>query len=128
MWGTDTEDEGVPSRATTCTDPLGPELPLEAVGFLTATTRVVTETVVPLPLGLAVLDFEKKPRSEVACLGACMIMRGRPESSALGDCTPEMTGYHERWYLEVVNMIAGPARQDCNGSRRTSIKSRFKED
>ena len=67
-------DAGVPSRATMCTDPLGPALgPGVLAGvaaFFTATTRFVTVTVVVLFVGFEVLDLEKKERSEVAGRGA----------------------------------------------------------
>lgn len=55
----DVEEEGVASRATTVTAP--PCAGLETAGVRFATTRVVT--VVPLPAGFVVFDFEKKLKS-----------------------------------------------------------------
>lgn len=73
LCSTEAEEDGVPSRATTCADPPDTEGRLGVVDFFTVTTRVVTLTVVPLPLALGALDLEKNPRSEAACRGACII-------------------------------------------------------
>lgn len=73
LCGTEVEEDGVSSRATTCGDPPDAKGRLGVVDFFTVTTRVVTFTVVPLPLALGALDLEKNPRSEADCRGACII-------------------------------------------------------
>ena len=72
--GKEAEEDGVPSRAINWAGPLDGEERLGVADFLTVTTRVVTLTVVPLPLALGALDLEKNPRSEAACRGACILL------------------------------------------------------